>query len=83
MRVLKQNQQRSVSVEVLAKGEWIHIGDVTIPPNQDLPLKGELIEVRYLYAYRGGKLYQPTYLGPREDITEDECTIQQLKYKMV
>jgi len=40
-----------------------------------------IIEVRYLYAYKGGNLYQPTYLGVRDDISFEDCLISQLKYK--
>jgi len=42
---------------------------------------GAVIEVRYLYAYRGGSLFQPTYLGLRDDIEVDACLLSQLKYK--
>jgi len=37
--------------------------------------------VRYLYAYPGGSLYQPVYLGKRDDIDADACIIRQLKFK--
>jgi bifunctional non-homologous end joining protein LigD len=40
-----------------------------------------VIEVRYLYAYPNGALYQPVYQGVREDKNYDECMISQLKYK--
>ena len=43
----------------------------------------QIVEVRYLYAYPGGSLYQPVYLGARDDIQLDDCTIQQLKFKVV
>ena len=57
------------------------VGNVTIPANCEIPQKGDLVEVRYLYAYKGGSLYQPTYLGKRSDVDEDECVLNQLKYK--
>jgi bifunctional non-homologous end joining protein LigD len=38
-------------------------------------------EVRYLYCYKGGKVYQPVYLGLRDDVDADECLMTQLKYK--
>ena len=57
-------------------------GNVTIPPNQPIPETGQVVECRYLYAFReSGCIYQPVYLGTREDITADECTTAQLKYK--
>ena len=38
-------------------------------------------EIRYLYAYPQGSLYQPVYLGVRDDLTPEACSISQLKYK--
>ena len=73
-----RDAKRSVAIESAC---GTPLGNVTIPPNQDIPDPGQVIEVRYLYAYRGGSLYQPTYLGPRTDIEPDECTLSQLKYK--
>ncbi|HPY24902.1 MAG TPA: hypothetical protein PLK19_11325 [Mycobacterium sp.] len=42
---------------------------------------GDVVEVRYLYAYQGGSLYQPVYLGLRDDIEQHECVVAQMKYK--
>jgi len=40
------------------------------------------VEVRYLYAFReSGSIYQPFYLGKRDEIPAEECTVDQLKYK--
>lgn len=39
------------------------------------------VEIRYLYAYKGGSLYQPAFLGERDDIPAEECVLSQLKYK--
>ena len=37
---------------------------------------------RYLYAYRDSlALYQPVYLGPRDDVDPGECLVSQLKFK--
>jgi hypothetical protein len=44
------------------------VGSVTIPPSHTVPAAGSIVEVRYLYAYEGGSLYQPVYLGIRDDI---------------
>lgn len=39
------------------------------------------VEVSYLYAYRQrGYIYQPTYLGERDDIPDADGTTTQLKY---
>lgn len=79
--VLRVNTKRSVALGILDGEEIKDVGNCTIPPNKDIPSKDDIIEVRYLYAYKGGKIYQPTYLEPREDVTADECVISQLKYK--
>lgn len=72
------NQKRSVELK-LVTGDVI--GNVTIPVNFEVPKVGDVVEVRYLYAYKNGSLYQPVYLGVRSDIDESECTKDQLKYK--
>lgn len=42
--------------------------------------KGDVIEVRYLYAGAGGRLYQPTILRKRDDKPMHECTTEQMKH---
>ena len=59
----------------------IPVGNVTIPPNYDVPVAGDVVEVEYLYAYKDGSIYQPVYRGKRTDIEMSACTISQLKYK--
>ena len=54
---------------------------MTIPPSEQIPQAGIVVEVRYLYAYPGGSLFQPVYLGQRDDIDPSACVIGQLKYK--
>jgi len=42
----------------------------------------QVVEIRFLYAFReSNALYQPVYLGPRQDIQQHECVLSQLKYK--
>lgn len=81
--VRRLNTKRSVALGVEgAGGKIVGVGNVTIPPNHDIPNEGELVKVRYLYAYRGGSLYQPVYLGSREGegcLGADNITL--LKYK--
>lgn len=73
--------KRSVSISVFdAAGQRIPVGNVTIPSNAAIPAAGDLVEVRYLYAYVGGSLFQPVYLHPRVDVTEEACTLTQLKF---
>ena len=45
------------------------------------PLAGDIVEIRYLYAYVGGKLIQPVLLGIRDDVSREDCTTKQLKFK--
>ena len=78
----KTNARRSVGL-LLFDGDKIKAaGNVTIPPNHDIPAGGRVVECRYLYAFpESGCIYQPVYLGTRDDITAEECTTAQLKYK--
>ena len=75
--------KRSVGLELIDDntGQKIFMGKVTIPPNYDVPAIGDLVEVRYLYAYRGGAVYQPTYLGKRNDSDLTDATMKQIIYK--
>lgn len=64
--------------------EQIHtvkVGNCTVPPNYTLPKVGDLVEIKYLYAYRGGALYQPQYKGIRQDVEITAANIGQLKFK--
>jgi bifunctional non-homologous end joining protein LigD len=79
--VTKINDKRSVAVAVISGKKKVDVGNVTIPPNKEIPAVKSIIEVRYLYAYKGGNLYQPTYIGVRDDIGLKDCRISQLKYK--
>lgn len=81
LRVARQNDRRSVGLEALDRGAWVDVGNVTIPPNAAIPSVGSIVEIRYLYAFAGGAVYQPTYLGPRGDIVESECVASQLKLR--
>jgi len=76
------NVQRSVAVGLFQGRRLVPCGNVTIPANQDIPQIGAILEVRYLYAYRDSlALYQPVYLGPRDDVDPGECGVSQLKFK--
>lgn len=76
------NAKRSVAVSLHDGSDWTPMGNVTIPANHDIPAEGSVVEVRYLYALPGGSLYQPVYLGVRDDITPEECVTAQLKFKV-
>jgi bifunctional non-homologous end joining protein LigD len=73
------NAKRSVALQAITfTGLKVAIGNVTIPPNKEIPAVGQLVEIRYLYCRKGGSLYQPFYLGVRDDKTEidDYSTIK-------
>lgn len=75
------NEKRSVAIHLLAgDGSEVPVGNVTIPSNHGVPEAGDVVEVRYLYAFPDGSLYQPTYEKPRPDVTPDECTADQRKF---
>ena len=80
--VTARNEKRSVTLCLFDRHELVHAGNVTIPPNHAVPAVGEVIECRYLHAFRkSGSIYQPVYLGKRCDIPQGDCTTDQLKYK--
>jgi ATP-dependent DNA ligase len=80
--VTARNEKRSVTLGLFDGDELVGAGNVTIPPNHEVPAVGEIVECRYLYAYReSGSIYQPVYQGKRCDIPATDCTTDQLKYK--
>lgn len=80
VKVLCVNNKRSVEVGVLDSGAYVPVGNVTISANHSIPAIGDLVEVRYLYAFPRGSLYQPVYLGTRAD-KDVADTVTALKYK--
>jgi bifunctional non-homologous end joining protein LigD len=81
--VARINDKRSVALELYAnKKERVSAGNVTIPPNAEIPKVGAVVECRYLYVFaESGHLYQPLFLGVRDDIKPEACTTAQLKYR--
>jgi bifunctional non-homologous end joining protein LigD len=81
--VTGRNQQRSVELGLVREDGHLQVsGNVTIQSNHAVPEAGSVVEVRYLYAFPdSGSLCQPVFLGPRDDIAPEECTIDQVKYK--
>lgn len=75
------NDQSSVVLKMFdAQGQSQTVGNVTIPTGREKPPVGSIVDVRYLYAYRGGSLYQPTFKGVRTDVDASECTLDTLEY---
>lgn len=81
--VLGQNGTvRSVRLGMFSEdGVMVEVGNVTIPPNADIPEAGAIVDVQYLYAYRGGSLYQPVYKKVRNDVGQEAAVMSRLKYK--
>ena len=82
--VTGRNAKRSVSLGLYSgdSDTLVSAGNVTIPPNHEVPEVGDVVECQYLYCVRqSGSIYQPVYIGPRTDIPAGECTTDQLKYK--
>ena len=80
--VAKVNRQRSVELQLLGKDGWVSCGNVTIPANHKIPQAGQVVEIRYLYCFpESGVLFQPVYLGVRDDVDDTECLTSQLKFK--
>ncbi|NBZ96992.1 MAG: WGR domain-containing protein [Proteobacteria bacterium] len=77
------NGKRSVGIGVIDSDSLVlPCGNVTIPVDHEIPGIGDIVEVRYLYAFPESKaLFQPVYLGLRDDIELKDCRIEQLKYK--
>jgi bifunctional non-homologous end joining protein LigD len=73
--------KRSVGLELLDGQKRVGVGNVTIPPRVPIPRAGSVVETKYLYAYPGGSLYQPVFLGVRDDVDPTACTVSQLKFK--
>jgi len=66
----KRSVQIAVSndaVNALPLQRFIEIGNVAIPGSAPMPSIDTMIEIEYLYAYRGGALFQPVYKGARPD----------------
>ena len=76
------NRQRSIEIQLFNQSGLVTAGNVTIPPNHNIPKVGQVVEVRYLYAFKtSGCVYQPVFLGVRSDVLQTECVTSQLKFK--
>jgi len=60
-------------------GNPVNVGNVTV--SKEVPAVGEIIEVKYLYAYKDGSLFQPAYMRKRPDQDKTDCLLSQLHYK--
>ena len=82
--VQRINTQRSIGIamENDRGGPYVEVGNVSIPPNREIPKVGAVVEVRYLYAYPEGSLYQPFYKGVCPDKDRADLS-SSLQYKKV
>lgn len=81
-RVIGQTgHKRSIGLELFDGQNWVNMQNCTIPANQDVPAPGHLVEVKYLYAFAGGGLHQPSLIGRRTDLDDTAAVVSQLKYK--
>lgn len=74
---------RSIGLSLLGPtGEQTPCGRVTIAANTPLPALGSIVEVTCRGANPGSNaLWHPTYKGQRTDVTREDCTIDQLRYR--
>lgn len=79
--VSRINAVRSVGLEVCDGNRRVAVGNVTVPINRPIPIVGAVVEVCYLYAYERGSLFQPVFIDVRDDISAEECMVQQLKFR--
>jgi len=71
--------KRSVAIALLDHvGNLVKVGNVTVPSNQHIPAADSLVEIRYLYHYEDGCLFQPVLLGERDDVIREKCTLDQI-----
>ena len=80
--ISKINAKRSVAISVWDNDKLVPAGNVTIPPDHQIPQAWDIADVRYLHAMVGsGSLVQPVFLGVRTDIAAAECTRSQFKFR--
>jgi bifunctional non-homologous end joining protein LigD len=74
--------RRSVALDLVdAEGARVRVGNVTVPANHQIPSEGEVVEVEYRRANRGGSLQEPVYKGRRPDMEWSDCRESQRVYK--
>lgn len=77
-----KEDRRSVRIGVLDdQDELIEVGSTTVPPNRNIPEQGALLDVRYLYAFPGGDLFQPVFKQIRTDLVREDARASRLQYK--
>ena len=68
----------SATIALLDGQTWKEVGKVSLNGKDPRVQVGSLIEVLFLYATEGRRLYQPRLKEIRTDVSESECTFKQL-----
>jgi bifunctional non-homologous end joining protein LigD len=77
-RVLEVDPVRDrVSLAMRDGTSWRTVCGLKVPKGKVRP--GEFVEVRYLTGTPGKKLVQPVFLRMREDVSEEDCGIEQVR----
>ena len=79
----RNSSKRSVNLVLLdGQGGVVDMGNVTIPANVEMPVIGDVVDVKYLWALEGGKLIQPVFKRNRTgEIDPKQCTMSQVVIK--
>jgi bifunctional non-homologous end joining protein LigD len=79
--VLGHNKKSSIQLGLYQDNKKlatvIYVGNCTVVGEK--PPVGSVVEVKYLYAHKGGCLYQPSFIGIRDDVDADD--LSKLKFK--
>jgi len=71
----------AVDIGFAHEGEIVEAGGLKIPEKFIEQVEvGSVVEVRYLYATKDHKLYQPVFMRLRDDKVPEECTTEGLQY---
>lgn len=62
-------------------GHKVPLGNVTIPSNAAVPEAGSVGKVKYLYGFKQGSLFEPTFQGVTPGGVPAQCVTTTLKYK--
>jgi bifunctional non-homologous end joining protein LigD len=70
-----------IAMADLERGKFIPVGRCSINGKKTTPKPGDIVEVKYLYATKAIRLYQPEFKRLRDDQVPQDCDLQQLQFK--
>jgi bifunctional non-homologous end joining protein LigD len=73
--------KNSIGLELLSEDGWIFVGNCTADHAKKGIVEGDLVEIKYLYAYLGGSLFEPSFKDIRTDLLPVAANTNQLIYK--